>query len=130
MTSPDGELSNGWTETRQNGMSANGIWSITIDLWPEQTGQWVFTATIDPEDTVAELNESDNSLQLTVQLEEKPEGFLSSIKVPAMWTGIGLILILISLVAIRRFISVAMFGFGVDTFDIILLMRRLLLALI
>jgi len=117
MTSPDGELSNGWTETRQNGMSANGIWSITIDLWPEQTGQWVFTATIDPEDTVAELNESDNSLQLTVQLEEKPEGFLSSIKVPAMWTGIGLILILISLVAIRRFISIESEPFDEESED-------------
>ncbi|MCS5537630.1 MAG: hypothetical protein NZ770_05955, partial [Candidatus Poseidoniaceae archaeon] len=106
MTSPEGEQSNGWTETRQNGMAEGGIWSITIDLWPEQTGQWVFTATIDPEDTVAELNEDDNSLQIMVQLEAKPEGFLSSIKVPAMWTGFGLVLALISLVAIRRFLSI------------------------
>jgi hypothetical protein len=66
----------------------------------------VFTATIDPEDTVAELNEDDNSLQIIVQLEAKPEGFLSSIKVPAMWTGFGLVLALISLVAIRRYLYI------------------------
>ena len=117
MTSPDGEVSNGWTETRQNGMAENGIWSITIDLWPEQTGQWVFTATIDPEDTVPELDEEDNMLQITVQLEAKPEGFLSSIKVPAMWTGFGLVLVLVSIVALRRFMSTTSVPFSEESMD-------------
>ena len=102
MTSPDGVVMAGWSETRSGGLAVDGIWTITIDLWPEKTGEWIFTATIDPFDEVAELNEADNNLSITVSLEAKPEGFLSSIKTPAIWTSIALVVLLLSAMLIRR----------------------------
>jgi len=102
MTSPDGIVMAGWSETRSGGLAVDGIWTITIDLWPEQTGEWIFTATIDPFDEVAELNEGDNNLSITVSLDAKPEGFLSSIKTPAIWTSIALVVLLLSAMLIRR----------------------------
>ena len=64
-----------------------------------------------------ELDEEDNMLQITVQLEAKPEGFLSSIKVPAMWTGFGLVLVLVSIVALRRFMSTTSVPFSEESMD-------------
>ena len=102
MTSPDGTVMAGWAETRNGGLTVNGIWTITIDLWPEETGEWIFTATVDPLDVVPELIEDDNSLSIIVSLEAKPEGFLSQIKTPAIWSSIGLVVVLLAVMLLRR----------------------------
>jgi hypothetical protein len=104
MTSPDGQVLMGWSETKAHGLVENGIWTLTIDLWPKQTGDWILTASVDPDDHLPELNEEDNSIILEVEMTSKPDAFLSQIAKPTMYGG-GIIFILLVVVFIIRRLS-------------------------
>jgi len=105
MTSPDGTVLMGWSETRTHGLVANGIWELTIDLWPKQSGDWILTASVDPDDHLPELNEEDNSISLEVEMTAKPDSFLSQIAEPTMYSGGAIIILLVVVLLIRRFVS-------------------------
>lgn len=102
MTSPDGKVMMGWSETRNYGLVENGIWTLTIDLWPKQVGEWILTASVDPDDHLPELNEEDNSISLEVEMTGKPEAFLSQIAEPTMYGGGAIVVLLGVIFLIRR----------------------------
>jgi len=102
MTSPDGQVLMGWSETRTHGLVENGIWTMTIDLWPKQSGDWILTASVDPDDHLPELNEEDNSISLEVEMTGKPEAFLSQIAEPTMYGGGAIVILLVVVFLIRR----------------------------
>jgi len=102
MTSPDGKVLMGWSETRTHGLVENGIWTLAIDLWPKQTGDWILTASVDPDDHLPELDEEDNNISLEVEMTAKPEGFLSQIAEPTMYGGGAIITLLVVVFLIRR----------------------------
>lgn len=102
MTSPDGQVLMGWSETKTHGLVENGIWTLTIDLWPKQSGDWILTASVDPDDHLPELNEEDNSISLEVEMTAKPDAFLSQIAEPTMYGGGAIVILLVVVFLIRR----------------------------
>ncbi|MDC0055605.1 hypothetical protein OAJ94_00965 [Deltaproteobacteria bacterium] len=102
MTSPDGQVLMGWSETKTHGLVENGIWTLTIDLWPKQIGDWILTASVDPDDHLPELNEEDNSISIEVEMTAKPEAFLSQIAEPTMYGGGVIVILLVIIFLIRR----------------------------